>query len=225
MLANAQVQHTIDEIIVTATQQQTLLGDLPVGAGVITSEDLATVQHVHANQIFQRIAGAWISRGNGQESLTALRSPVLTGPGSCGAFFMAADGVSLRAPGFCNVNQLFDANTEQAERIEVIKGPGTALYGSGAMHGIINVLTPRPTEDWQQRIGLEAGPNSYRRGRYEVSGTHGRHGLSFAGNLARDGGYNFSSGFDQGKGNLRYLYNGKSLDVDTILRATRLRQE
>ncbi|MEM0953974.1 MAG: TonB-dependent receptor, partial [Pseudomonadota bacterium] len=145
--------------------------------------------------------------------------------GSCGAFFMAADGVSLRAPGFCNVNQLFDANTEQAERIEVLKGPGTALYGSGAMHGTINIITPRPTEDWQQRIGLEAGPNSYRRGRYEVSGTRGRHGLSFAGNLARDGGYKFSSGFDQGKGNLRYLYNGKSLDVDTILRATRLRQE
>ena len=48
---------------------------------------------------------------------------------------MAQDGISLRAPGFCNVNQLFDANTEQAERIEVLKGPSTALYGSGTAHG------------------------------------------------------------------------------------------
>ena len=85
----------------------------------------------------QRVPGTWISRGNGQESLTALRSPVLTGAGSCGAFYMAADNISLRAPGFCNVNQLFDANTEQAGRIEVLRGPATALYGSNAMHGVI----------------------------------------------------------------------------------------
>ena len=43
---------------------------------------------------------------------------------------MASDGIGLRAPGFCNVNQLFDANTEQAGSVEVIKGPATALYGA-----------------------------------------------------------------------------------------------
>ena len=224
-LALAQTRDTLDEVIVTATQEQSLLSELPVAAAVITEQDLETVKHVHANQVFQRTPGTWISRGNGQESLTALRSPVLTGPGSCGAFFMASDGVSLRAPGFCNVNQLFDANSEQARRIEVIKGPGTALYGSGAMHGTINILTPIPTEDWQQRLAVEAGPNSYRRGRYEMSGTQGRHGLVFSGNVARDGGYKFSSGFDQGKGNLRHVFQGDDFQLDTILKATRLRQE
>ncbi len=215
----------IDEVVVTATQRSEALFDLPLGVSTIASEDLLTVRPIHANQIFQRVSGAWISRGNGQESLTALRSPVLTGPGSCGAFFMASDGVSLRAPGFCNVNQLFDANTEQAQRIEVIKGPGTALYGSGAMHGVINVISPAPGEQDNQRASLEIGPNNYSRGRYEVGGTRDRHGLYFAANAASDGGYKRSSGFDQSKVNLRHVYTAEELKLDTILTATRLRQE
>ena len=84
----------------------------------------------HSNQVFNRIAGAWISRGNGQESLISHRSPVLTGAGSCGAFMTAQDGISLRSPGFCNVNQLFDANLLQAGKLEVLKGPATVVFGS-----------------------------------------------------------------------------------------------
>lgn len=216
---------TLEHVIVSATQQDTGLLDLPLSVALVNREDLLTVLHVHANEVFQRVPGAWISRGNGQESLTALRSPVLTGPGSCGAFFMAADGISLRAPGFCNVNQLFDANTEQAERIEVLKGPSTALYGSGAMHGLVNVITPQPTEQLFHRVAVEAGPHDYRRGRYQVGNTIGRHGFMLAANVASDGGYKRSSGFDQYKGNLRHRYDGDRFSLDSILAITDLDQD
>ncbi len=215
----------LEHVVVSATQQETGQLDLPLSISLIDREDLLTVLHVHANEVFQRVPGAWISRGNGQESLTALRSPVLTGPGSCGAFFMAQDGISLRAPGFCNVNQLFDANTEQAERIEVLKGPSTSLYGSGALHGLVNVITPSPTETLTHRIGAEAGPHDYRRGRYLLSNTAGRHGFLVAGNVASDGGYKRSSGFDQYKGNLRHQYNGDRFMVDSILAFADLDQD
>ena len=55
---------------------------------------------------------------------------------------MAQDGIPLRASGFCNVNELFDAHSEQAGGIEVIKGPAGVAYGANAMHGMINVLSP-----------------------------------------------------------------------------------
>ena len=71
---------------------------------------------------------------------------------------MAWDGISLRAPGFCNINQLFDANTEQAGRIEVIKGPATALYGSNAMHGVINVLSAHPPNNSTTTLRLKPDP-------------------------------------------------------------------
>ena len=215
----------LEQVIVTATQQAQSPLELPMSVSLLDSEDLRIVRHVHVNQAFQRVSGAWISRGNGQESLTALRSPVLTGAGSCGAFFMASDGVSLRAPGFCNVNQLFDANTEQAERIEVLKGPSTALYGSGAMHGVINILTPTPTESLYHRASVEGGPHDYWRGRYHLSNTVGRHGFMVAANATTDGGYKRSSGFDQYKGNLRHRYEGDAYSVDTIFTATKLEQD
>ena len=167
-----------EQVIVTATRVQENALTLPLAWSSIDDEALTLSGQVHVNEVMQRVPGAWISRGNGQESLTALRSPVLTGAGGCGPFYMAWDGISLRAPGFCNINQLFDANTEQAGRIEVIKGPATALFGSNAMHGVINVLSAAATEQLDHNIAVEAGPDDYYRGKYRYSNTHGRHGIS-----------------------------------------------
>lgn len=216
---------TLETVIVSAMSQPQAIGDMSLSLSRVNQDDLALVSHTHINEAFQRVSGGWISRGNGQESLTALRSPVLTGSGSCGAFFMAADGLSLRAPGFCNVNQLFDANTEQAGRIEVIKGPATALYGSGAMHGLINVLSPTPTEGTEQHIGIEAGPHDYLRGRYLYNSASDRHGIVVAINGVSDDGYKRDSGYDQQKITLRHDYFGANWRSKTVLSGSNLNQE
>ncbi len=224
-LAQAQADDKLEHIIITAIQRPQSLQELPLSVAVVSGDDLNILRQIHINEAFQRVSGAWISRGNGQEALTALRSPVLTGPGSCGAFFIAGDGVSLRAPGFCNVNQLFDANTEQAQRIEVLKGPSTALYGSGAMHGVINVITPEPADTLQQQLGAEAGPHDYVRGRYQFSNSFGAHGVYLGINVAHDGGYKRSSGYDQQKLSLRHQFEGSAFSIDTILTGTNLDQD
>ncbi|HAN27142.1 MAG TPA: TonB-dependent receptor, partial [Haliea salexigens] len=128
----ASSEPVLEQVIVSAKRISEDASRLPLSWSIVDDEALTLIGHTHPNEIMQQVPGAWISRGNGQESLTALRSPVLTGAGGCGSFFVAADGISLRAPGFCNVNQLFDANLEQAGRIEVIKGPAGASYGSNA---------------------------------------------------------------------------------------------
>ena len=79
-----------------------------------------------------------------QESLPAIRSPVLTGPGSCGSFLMLEDGIPIRPAGFCNVNELFEIDTEQAAAMEVVRGPSSALYGANGLHGTLNFLLPQP---------------------------------------------------------------------------------
>ena len=137
-------EQKIERITVTATRTGQNILDVAGNIGWIDDESLRLIEQQHINQALVRIPGGWISRGNGQEHLTAIRSPVLTGAGGCGAFFIAQDGLSLRAPGFCNVNQLFDANTEQVSSLEVLRGPASTMYGSNAVHGVINVLTPNP---------------------------------------------------------------------------------
>ncbi|WOJ93933.1 TonB-dependent receptor [Congregibacter variabilis] len=215
----------IEQVIVSASREPEMGLNLALPWSRIDDEALKLTGAVHINQIMQRTPGAWISRGNGQESLTALRSPVLTGSGGCGAFYTAWDGISLRAPGFCNVNQLFDVNSEQAGAIEVIRGPGTAVYGANAVHGVINTITADPRRGPQNAFAIEAGPNDYYRVRGEFRAEHGEHAFGAYFNGASDGGYKDNSGFDQQKLTLRHDFKGDVWQVRNALEATNLNQE
>jgi len=214
-----------EQVLVTATRVPEDGLKLPLAWSSISEADLELIGHTHINEAMQQVAGAWIARGNGQESLIALRSPVLTGAGSCGAFLVAGDGISLRAPGFCNVNQLFDANTEQAGRIEVIKGPATALYGSNAMHGLINVLSAAPSDELDANLAVEAGPYDYYRAKVRYGNTWGAHGLSVRINGTTDGGYLDDAGYDQQKATLRHDYESELWRVSSVLDYANLNQE
>ena len=136
----------LDEVIVTATRTPQSLRDYAGSVSVVSSADGELVGSTHHSEIINRAAGAKIQRNNGQESLTAIRSPVLSGPGSCGVFLFLENSVPIRPTGFCNVNELFEVNTEQARSIEVLRGPAGVVYGSGAMHGAVNVIQAAPGE-------------------------------------------------------------------------------
>jgi outer membrane receptor protein involved in Fe transport len=218
-------QDPLEQVLVTATRIPEDGLKLPLAWTSISAKDLSFMGHTHINEVMQQVPGAWVARGNGQESLIALRSPVLTGAGGCGAFLVAGDSISLRAPGFCNINQLFDANTEQAGRIEVIRGPATALYGSNAMHGVINVLSAAPSSEEDQNIAVEAGPYDYYRAKYRYGNTWGAHGVSARINGTTDGGYLDDSGYDQQKATLRYDYAGELWQFKNVLDAANLNQE
>lgn len=218
--------NTLESIVVTADRQQSALRDVPASIFAVGADTLDTVRHTHIAETLVRVPGTWISRGNGQESLTAIRSPVLSGAGSCGAFQMSLDGIPMRASGFCNVNQIFEANTEQAGTVEVIRGPGSILYGANALHGAINIISAPISDSMSRDFSYEIGPHKYNRVRGTVSDSVGRHGyrISFNGNA--DDGYKHDSGFDQQKLSAQHRYDaGAGLTITNTLHATNLNQE
>ena len=219
VLLSGNATANIDEIVTVATRAEADLAEVIGSVSVVDQETLKTVSHAHIQQALSRVAGVNLHRGNGQEYLPALRSPVLTGAGGCGGFLMQEDGIPLRAAGFCNINELFEAHTEMAQRIELLRGTGTVLHGSNAMHGVINIVTPEPSE--QSSLGLELGANDYGR----VKFTSGTETLGIAANVTRDGGYRDESGFDQQKVSLRHSYKSADLQVDSGLTLTNLNQE
>jgi len=93
-------------------------------------------------EILNQAPGVNIQMNSGQEHLIAIRSPVLTGGAGQGSFLILENGVPTRSPAFGNVNSLIEPHLEIAEAIEVIRGPGSAKYGSNAVHGLINVILP-----------------------------------------------------------------------------------
>ena len=122
--------------------------------------DLQRLSHAHISQMTSRVPGVWLSRGDGQELLASVRSPVFTGAGSCAEILITEDGLPIRPTGMCNVNQLFEVNTEQASGVEIWRGPGTVFYGSNAMHGVINTLSPKVENN---AISTQIGSNDYQR--------------------------------------------------------------
>ena len=215
----------METIAVSASRIPQTLAASTASLSVIDAADLELIGSIHISEALARVPGVWISRGNGQEHLTAIRSPVLTGAGSCGAFTIAEDGVAVRATGFCNVNQLFDINTEQAQQVEVLRGPGTVLYGSDALHGVINVLSNPSPQQQQSTITLEAGENDYGRIKLSHGDQLGQHGYRISFNGASDGGYKDDSGYDQQKFSARHDYSGATVNLKTLLSLSNLNQE
>ncbi len=215
----------METVVVIASRVAQPLEQTTSSVSVIDHEQLLQINAIHIAEALARVPGVWISRGNGQEHLTAIRSPVLTGAGSCGAFTIAEDGVPVRATGFCNVNQLFDINTEQAERIEVLRGPGTVLHGSDALHGVINVISRAAPPEQQTTLSMEAGANDYGRVKLSHGTTNEQHGYRLSFNGASDGGYKDDAGFDQQKFSARHDFAGDDIQVNTLLSLNNLNQE
>jgi outer membrane receptor protein involved in Fe transport len=224
-IAVAATKPSIETVVVTASRRADDSRLLAASIGVIDAQAIKMTAHSHINEVVNQVAGAWISRGNGQEYLTAIRSPSYTGAGACGEFLMAENGVPLRATGFCNVNQLFEVNSEQAERIEILKGPGYAFHGSNAVHGVINVITMPSTIEDGGSIGLELGPDSFTRGSLALGRVSGAHSLQLKLHSEYDGGYKDSSNYHQSKLNLAHIYDGSDWQVSSMFSATDLDQQ
>ena len=116
----------LDAVVVTASRFAKPLADYAGSATRLSAEDIAQRGATHYADLLNLAPGVQLQRGSGQEGLLAIRSPVLTGAGACGAFLILEDGLPLRPAGFCNVNDLFEINTEQAGALEVLRGPGSA---------------------------------------------------------------------------------------------------
>jgi outer membrane receptor protein involved in Fe transport len=189
---------TVSEIVVTGRRREQPALTHSGNIELLDREVIDAVSHQHVHQLMTRVAGVWISRGSGQEHLTAMRSPVLTGPGSCGGFLFLENGIPIRPAGFCNVNQLFEIDTEQAQSIEVTRGPGNALYGSNALHGIVNVLMPMRGKRSAAHGIVEVGANRFLRLQAELP-TNPESAYFAAVSYADDGGFRDESGYRQFK--------------------------
>ena len=214
LFSGAMLSEEIEEVIILEEKLSSLNGwSNNQSLASINEKELENLDAQHPKQIFRRSPGVWISRGSGQEHLTAIRSPVLTGPGACGSFLVLEDGLAVRPTGFCNVNGLFETFYEMTTKVETITGPASARYGANAMHGVINILS-KPISS-ENKIYTNIGPNDYRNFKIRAGN---QKNLSFDGFFANNDGFRNQSGYDQQK--IRVQSNFLISSWSAMLKAT-----
>lgn len=164
--ADAPTTMYLDTMVVTATRTESKLKKLPASVSVLGTQELETVKFVDARrELLKRIPGYSMIRN--------LRIPI----GGKNYTVSLVDGLAISSAfGSGTIGSAQDTNTFDIERIEVVKGPASALYGSHALGGVINIITRKPPEHPEYRIWGEGG--TYDRG---------RGGVSAAGSTARLG--------------------------------------
>lgn len=152
----------LETVVVTATRTPKALKDIPVVTRVITAEDIQKVDATNVKDMLQQeLPGLEFTWSMGQQVLN------MGGYAGNNILFLV-DGERMAGESMDNID-FARLNMQGIERIEIVKGAASTLYGSSAMGGVINIITKAPSSDkWAANI------NS----RYEGATKEWRNGLT-----------------------------------------------
>ncbi|HWB40805.1 MAG TPA: TonB-dependent receptor [Gemmatimonadales bacterium] len=193
----------LPEVVVSSSREAQLASTTPVSVGVIRGEEIRETRGHHPAEIVNRTPGVYVSNFGGEGHATAIRQPITTKA----LYAYLEDGVPIRSTGFFNHNALYEINIPQAGRLEVIKGPGTAVYGSDAIGGVVNAFTRDPSPHPEAELFLEGGSTTYVRGLGTASTSIGRSGFRADVNVTRSDGWREGTPYDRQSGTLRWDYH------------------
>lgn len=211
------------EITVTGTREKALLSETPASVGIIKPQTMQRTGPMHPQQILGQVPGVAVAVTNGEGHTTSIRQPFTTSP----LYLFLEDGIPVRATGMFNHNALYEINIPMSGGIEVTRGPGTALYGSDAIGGIVNVLTRGPSAEPDARVSLEGGSYGWARLMGTAStGMTGFGGLRTDLNVTHTDGWRDKTAYDRQSAGLRWDYelDGRT-NFKTVLAFANIDQE
>ncbi len=150
-----------EEIVVTGTRTERKLKDVPVRTEVITSEEIEAKGAADLYEALEGIPGIRVEQQCSYCNFSIVRMQGL----ESGHLQVLIDGQPVYS-GLAGVYGLDQIPAGNIERIEVIKGASSALYGSSAIAGVINIITKKPGIKPLVNVGLQYG--SYNTARYNI---------------------------------------------------------
>lgn len=204
-------QQTLPEVSVTGTREKAPIVETPAAIGAIPGETLRQDRPNHPSQVMSQIPGVAVAVTNGEGHTTSIRQPFTTGP----VYLFLEDGIPIRSTGFFNHNALYEINIPQSGGIEVIRGPGTALYGSDAIGGIVNVLTRTPPAQGEVSAFGELGSFGWKRALVSGGNSQGDNAWRADVNLTHTDGWREKTAYDRQSGTFRW---DRALEASSALK-------
>ena len=212
----------LDKVVVTSTREEKSKNDLSESIGVLTGQEIRNVSPSHPSEILNRTPGVYINNLGGEGHMTAIRQPITTS----GVYLFLEDGVPTRPTGFFNHNGLYEVNIPQSERIEVTKGPGSALYGSDAIGGVINSISAKIPEYTQSKLDAELGGDGWQRLLFSAGKPiNAFSGVAMSANITKNDGFRDDAEYDRGSLNTRFNYQlSSNLEAKNTVSFTKVDQ-
>ncbi len=211
----------IAPVVVSATRERQRRAEASATIDVLDGAEVRLARAAHPAQVMKRVPGVYVSQLSGEGSSVAIRQPITTKP----MYLYLEDGIPTRATGFFNHNALYEVNIPQSGGLEVLKGPGTALYGSDAIGGVVNVLSrPAPAVPTVE-VSTEGGGYGYQRLLATAGGMIGTDGVRADLNVTRVDGWRERNAYDRQSGTVRWDHTGAGgLTVRAVVTGTRVDQ-
>ena len=172
-------------VVVTALRQPQRLSDALPHTTVLLRDEIERSQAVDLATLLASEAGVQFASNGGRGTATSL---FVRGAPSRQVLVLV-DGVPLSrqdASGQIGIEHLM---LDQVERIEIVRGNVSALYGGGAIGGVIQVFTRRAGAQPQASVQLEAGARGFVHGSAQASATLGNTAVSLGVSRVRDRGF------------------------------------
>ncbi len=171
----------IEQVLVTGSYAPLSAAAQTATVTVIDAAQVRAQNKRTLAQLLTTVPGIAVEQQGGPGGLTA----VSIRGGEANFTVVMLDGIPLNDPTntFGGSVDLQNFDTTMVERIEIVRGPQSAVYGSDALAGVINIITRRGSESLQGRLWAEGGQDDYANLSAGMSGRKG--GLDFAVNIAR----------------------------------------
>lgn len=143
----------LDELVVTATLQPISARDVASSITIITREEIEQKQARYLSELLRDIPGFSVSQAGGAGSQTQVR----VRGAEANQLLVLMDGVRANDPAASDEFQYQLALTTDIERIEIIRGPQSATWGSDAMAGVINIIRRKDVDGHHISASIEAG--------------------------------------------------------------------
>lgn len=226
-MAHAQSPQT-EDIVVTATRAATPISMVGSSTTVITAEDIERNQAREVIDVLRKVPGLTITQTG---SLGGTTSIFMRGMNSYHTQLLI-DGVEMADPSASQPSYDFGhLMVTDIERIEIVRGPQSTLYGGDAIGGVINIITKKGKGKPKTSISAEYGSYLTKNLKGSVSGSHNKISYALSANYLKSHGYSSAdkrNGNPETDGNENLTLNGNfgvqvtdDFEIETKLRHMR----
>jgi iron complex outermembrane receptor protein len=201
---------TMGEVIVTATRDRQEIRKTPANVTVITAEDITKTGATTVIEALDKLESIQFRTYSGNASQALIDMRGFGGDNPYGKTLVMLDGRRLNRTDMASINWLqIPVNT--VERIEIVRGPGSVLYGDAAIGGTINIITKKGKGEPQFNISGLAGSYGLHNERLGVTGATGKWSYAVTGENNFGSGYRDRSQYSSQSGTFDFGYSANDL--------------